>query len=123
MSKYIDGFVLPVKKDGLGEYRKIAQKAGEIWKEYGALEYMECVGDDFESGEMLPFTKLAGAKSDETVVMAWIVFSSREHRNSVNAKVIADPRMHELCPEDLDIFDCKRMAYGGFENIVEVTSD
>jgi len=120
MSKYIDGFVLPVPKDKLETYRDIAEKAGQIWKEHGALEYIECVGDDLEVKEMLSFPKLANANPDETVVFSWIVYESREHRDEVNKKVMADPRLQEMCGPDKAPFDCKRMAYGGFKSIVEV---
>ncbi len=119
MSKYVDGFVLPLPKDKIEGYRKVAEKAGEIWKEHGALEYIECVGDDMEIQDMLAFPKLANVGPDETVVFAWIVFESREHRDAVNAKVMADRRMKELCGPDKVDFDCKRMAYGGFKIIVE----
>lgn len=121
MSKYVDGFVLPIRKDKLNEYRKLAEMAGQVWKEYGALEYIECAGDDFSMGEApcLPFPKLAGASDEETVVFAWIVYKSREHRDEVNAKVMADPRMKDACGSGSQVFDPGRMAYGGFKTIVE----
>lgn len=84
MAKYIDGFVLPLPKDKLEQYTAITTKAAAIWKEYGALEYLEAVGDDFEAEHMTPFPKLAGASPDETVVMAHIVYESREHRDALN---------------------------------------
>jgi len=118
MSQYVDGFVLPLPKDKVEIYREIAQGAANIWIGYGALEYRECVLEDANAHDMVSFPQLAAAKDDETVVFAWIVYHSREHRDEVNAKVIADPRMNELmekgCP-----FDCKRMAYGGFGTIVK----
>ncbi|RYD68655.1 MAG: DUF1428 domain-containing protein, partial [Verrucomicrobiaceae bacterium] len=95
MSKYIDGFVLPVPKDKVETYREVATKASAIWKEHGALEYIEAVGDDLEVQDQVPFPTLAGATPNETVILAYIVYESREHRDSVNAKVMADPRIHE----------------------------
>lgn len=119
MSKYIDGFVLPLPKDKIETYREISAKCGAIWKEHGALEYVEAVGDDMEMQEQVPFPTLAGAKPDETVIFAYIVYESREHRDAVNAKVMADPRIHESFDPENPSFDCKRMAYGGFRVIVE----
>lgn len=125
MSKYIDGFVLPLPKDKIEAYRKISEKAGEIWKEHGALEYIECVGDDLDIKDMLTFPKLADAGPGDTVVFAWIVYESREHRDAVNAKVMEDPRMQdpEICDPAKQAFDCRRMAYGGFKTIVEIRKD
>lgn len=120
MSKYVDGFVLPVRKDQVEKYRGIAEKAGKIWKEHGALEYIECVGDDLDAKEMVPFPKLAGTSADETVVFAWIVYKSREHRDEVNEKVMADPRIREMDDPENPVVECKRMAVGGFKTIVEM---
>lgn len=119
MSKYIDGYVIPVAKDKIEVYRGIASKAAALWTEHGALEYIESVGDDLEVKDLLPFTTLAGTGPGETIVFSYIVFESREHRDAVNAKVLADPRLHEMCNPDEAPFDCKRMAYGGFKTIVE----
>ncbi len=119
MSKYIDGFVLPLPKDKLEKYKEVATKAAAIWKEYGALEYIEAVGDAMEVEDMTPFPKMAGAGADETVVMAYIVYKSREHRDAVNAKVMADPRLQEICDKDNPLFDYTRMAYGGFKVMVQ----
>jgi uncharacterized protein YbaA (DUF1428 family) len=119
MSKYVDGFVLPVRKDQIEKYRAIAANAGRVWKEHGALEYIECVGDDLDIKEMLSFRTIAGTNNEETVVFAWIVYRSREHRDEVNAKVMADPRIKDACDPGNYPFDCKRMAYGGFTTIVE----
>ncbi len=118
MPHYVDGFVLPVPKDKIEIYRGIAEKAAVVWKEHGALDYRECVGDDMEAKDMVDFPTMAQAKPDEIVIFAYIVFKSREHRDEVNAKVMADPRISEMCsPEEMP-FDCKRMAYGGFKTIV-----
>ncbi|MBE2181310.1 MAG: DUF1428 domain-containing protein [Chthoniobacterales bacterium] len=118
MSKYVDGFVLSVPKDKLETYREIAGKASKIWKEHGALDYRECVIEDANAPEMVSFPQLAGAKDGEVVVFAYIVYASREQRDAVNAKVMADPRLSEGCDPDNMPFDCKRMAYGGFQTIV-----
>ena len=119
MSHYVDGFVIPVPKNKIESYRALAEKACRIWMEYGALEYRECIGDDLEVKDQLSFTRLAGTKEDETVAFSWIVYRSREHRDEVNAKVMADPRMNEMCAEHEMPFDCTRMACGGFRTIVE----
>jgi uncharacterized protein YbaA (DUF1428 family) len=119
MSKYIDGFVIPVPKENIEKYREVAAKAGAIWKEHGALEYIEAVGDDLEVKDLVTFPQLAGATAAETVVFSYIVYESREHRDAVNAKVMADPRLKEMCNPENPSFDCKRMAYGGFKTIVE----
>jgi uncharacterized protein YbaA (DUF1428 family) len=119
MTKYVDGYVIPVPKHKIDLYRSIAEKAGRIWKEHGALEYRECVGDDLDAKDLVPFPRLAGAQPNETVVFAWIVFESREHRDQVNAKVMADPRLKEVCDPANPPFDFKRMAYGGFRVFVD----
>ncbi len=119
MSQYVDGFVIPIPKDKIEEYRKVAEVACKVWMEHGALDYRECIGEDFAAKDMISFPQLAGAKDDETVVFAWIAYESREQRDAVNAKVMADPRMGEMMSCDLQLFDCKRMAYGGFQTIVQ----
>jgi uncharacterized protein YbaA (DUF1428 family) len=119
MSTYIDGFVIPVPTRNLDAYREMATKASLVWKEHGALQYIEAVGDDLEVKDVTPFPRLAGASADETVVFAYIVYESREHRDTVNAKVMADPRLTAMCGSDQAPFDFKRMAYGGFRAIVE----
>lgn len=117
--KYVDGFVLPVPKDRLEEYTRMAKKAGDIWREHGALEFRECAGDDLEVKDVLPFPQMAALKDGETVVFSWIVFKSRKHRDEVNKKVMEDPRITEMCDPENMPFDCKRMAYGGFNVIVD----
>src|SRR6478609_6783062 len=111
MSNYIDGFVIPLPKDKIGEYRRIAEQAGALWREHGALDYYECIGDDLDVKEQVPFPRLASAGPDETVVFSWISYKSREHRDEVNAKVMADPRLSEMMEGSEHPFDCKRMAY------------
>jgi len=117
--KYVDGFVLPVPKKKLNAYRRVAQKAGRIWRENGALDYKECVGDDLNVKFGKPFPRGIKTKPGETVVFSYIVYKSRAHRDSVNARVMKDPRIGGMCdPKDMP-FDCKRMLYGGFKAIVE----
>ena len=120
MSHYIDGFVLSVPADKLAAYRKIATKAGKIWREHGALEYRECVGDDMEVKGMVAFPKLAKSKAGEVVIFAYARFQSRRHRDAVNKKIMADPRITALSTEVSGLFDCTRMAYGGFKTLVEL---
>jgi len=117
--RYVDGYVLPVPKRNLRAYRQIARKAGAVWKDHGALEYRECVGNDLGTKWGVPFPKLLKLKRGETVVFAWIVFKSRRHRDSVNAKVIKDPRMDRMMNPSKPPFDHKRMVYGGFEMMVD----
>ena len=116
--RYVDGYVLPVPKKELQTYRRIAQKAGKIWREHGALEYRECVGDDLEAKWGTPFPRVVRTKPGETVVFSWIVFKSRAHRDRVNAKVMKDKRLANMDPASMP-FDLKRMAYGGFKVLVE----
>lgn len=113
---YVDGFVLAVPKANLEAYRKMARTGAEVWKEFGALAYVECFGDDVPYGELTSFPRAVQAKDDEVVVFSWIVYESREQRDAINAKVMADPRMHEHAH---DVFDGKRMIYGGFEPFLE----
>ncbi|CAG0978422.1 putative protein YbaA [Methylophilaceae bacterium] len=120
MAKYVDGFLIPVPGDKLDEYKLLAEKAGAIWKDHGALDYSECVGDDLDAKDMVSFRTSAGAGPDEVVLFSWIVYESREHRDAVNAAVMADPRMADMMSQDSHPFDCKRMAYGGFRKLVEL---
>ena len=117
---YVDGFLLPVPKKNLATYRQIARKAGAIWKEHGALEYRECAADDLNNKWGMSYPRLLKLKRGETAIYSWIVFKSRAHRDSVNAKVMKDPRMAKMMdPKKPPPFDVKRMAYGGFEVIVD----
>jgi len=117
---YVDGFVLPVPKQNLKDYAKIAKAAGKIWLEHGALEYRECVGDDLDAKFGVPFPTSVKLKPDETVVFSWIVFKSRAHRDRVNAKVMKDPRMGQMMQGKKMPFDVKRMMYGGFKVLVDL---
>lgn len=116
MPEYIDGFVLTVPKKRIPEYKKMATLAKKIWREHGALDYRECVGEDLKTKMGVPFGKLAKAKPGEAVIFAWITYKSRKHRDSVNKKVMADPRLS--CPDNPP-FDMKRFSYGGFETLVK----
>ena len=118
MGKYVDGFVIPIAKDKVEQYREMAQKAGEVWKEYGALEFYETVGDDLEIKDMLSFKTIAGTSEDETVIFSWIVYESKEQRDKINAAVMEDPRLKEDMEANKDVFDFKRMAYGGFKTLI-----
>lgn len=118
MGRYIDGFVIPVPKDRIEDYRRVAEQASKVWKEHGALDYWECVGDDLAVKDMVSFPQLAQAGPDETVVFAWVVFESREHRDRANERIMADPRLKEMMAADKPTFDYKRMAYGGFRELV-----
>ena len=115
---YVDGFVLVVPKKKLAIYKKMATRAATVWRDHGALDYRECVGDDLKVKMGLPFPKLAKTKAGETVVFSYIVYKSRAHRDKVNAKVMKDKRLFEGMPKEMP-FDMKRMCYGGFEVIVE----
>lgn len=117
--RYVDGYVLPVPKKNLQAYRRMAQKAGRIWREHGALEFRECVGDDLKAKWGTPFPRLTKLRRGETVVFSWIVFKSRAHRNRVNAKVMKDPRLAAMMDTKAMPFDAKRMVYGGFKVMVD----
>lgn len=110
---YVDGFVVAVLKSKLDDYKKLAEKAGAIWKEHGALEYVECVGDDVPYGELTSFPRAVQAKDDEVVIFSWVVYESRASRDAIMAKVMEDPRMQSEM-ENMP-FDGKRMIFGGFE--------
>ena len=116
--KYVDGFVVPVPKGNIDAYKKRSDTAGRLWKEHGALAYVECVADDVKPGKVTSFPQAVDLKDDEVVVFSWIVYESREQRDAIMKKVMEDPRM----AEDMKNipFDGKRMIYGGFKTIVEV---
>lgn len=119
MSLYVDGFVVPVPKKNLTAYRRMARKFGKIWIEYGALEVHECAGDDVKPGKLTSFPQAVKLQDDEVVVFSWIVYKSRRHRDAVNAKVMADPRVAGMENKNMP-FDGKRMFWGGFEEIVSL---
>jgi uncharacterized protein YbaA (DUF1428 family) len=117
MGKYVDGFVLPVPKANVEAYRKMASDAGEIWREYGALEFVECIAEDVKPGKLTSFPQSVKLEPDETVVFSWIVYESRAHRDEINEKVMKDPRIANMDPKSMP-FDSKRMIFGGFEVLV-----
>jgi len=115
MTQYVDGFLLPLAADMLDEYKKLANKAGEVWIEHGALAYWETLGDDLNGEDTRSFKLCADAKEDELVILAWVVYPSREDRDRILAAVMAGPRLKEHANMP---FDMKRMVYGGFKPIV-----
>ena len=115
---YVDGFIVAVPKDSLEAYKDLALTAGKVWKEYGALSYVECIGDDVPYGELTSFPRAVQAGDDEVVIFSWITYASREERDEINKKVMADPR---LSMDNLTMpFDGKRMIYGGFKSFLEL---
>jgi uncharacterized protein YbaA (DUF1428 family) len=117
---YVDGFVVPVPKKNLRAYRRLARKAGKIWREHGALEFRECVADDVKVGKWTSFPRSVKLKSGETVVFSWITYKSRSHRDRVNAKVMKDKRLAKMMDPKAMPFDGKRMVYGGFKVLLDV---
>lgn len=115
---YVDGFIVPVPRERLDDYRRLARKAGKIWMEYGALAYHECIADDVEPGKTTSFPRSVKLKDDEVVVFAYIIYKSRAQRDKVNKQVMADPRLAGMDPKTLP-FDGKRMIWGGFKSLVE----
>jgi uncharacterized protein YbaA (DUF1428 family) len=115
---YVDGFLLAVPKAKIEDYKALARLAGQVWKEYGALNYVECLGDDVPYGELTSFPRAVHAKDDEVVVFSWIVYRSKQERDSIMAKVMADPRLKSDFASMP--FDGKRMIYGGFEPFLEL---
>jgi len=120
MARYVDGFVLPVPKKNAEAYRRIARKAGKIWREHGALEYRECIADDVKPGKHISFPQSVELEPGEAVWFSWITFKSRKHRDQVNAKVMADPRLAVMMDAKSMPFDGKRMIYGGFRVLVDL---
>jgi uncharacterized protein YbaA (DUF1428 family) len=119
MARYVDGFVLPVPRKNLAVYRRMAAQAGKVWRRHGALEYVECVGDDLKIKGMYSFLKQAKAKPGETVFFSWIAYRSRAHRDQVLERVMSDPTMRSMMGKKPMPFDMKRMAYGGFKALVD----
>jgi len=117
--RYVDGYVLPVLKKSLKAYARIAQKAGKVWRDHGALDCKECAGDDLNVKCGVPFPRMMKVKPGETVVFSYIVFKSRAHRDRVNAKVMKDPRLAKMMDPKAMPFDVKRMVYGGFKVVVD----
>ncbi len=120
MARYVDGFVVPVPVAQLAAYRKLARLAGKVWKEHGALEYVECVADDVKPGKLTSFPQSVKLKEGEVVVFSYIVYPSRKARDKINEKAMADPRMALTMDKETLPFDPKRMFWGGFKAIVEL---
>jgi uncharacterized protein YbaA (DUF1428 family) len=116
---YVDGFVVPVPKKNLKAYRAMAEKAGKVWREHGALDYRECVADDVKVGKLTSFPRSVQLKPSETVIFSYIVYKSRAHRDKVVEKVMKDPRLAKMMDPGAMPFDGKRMIYGGFKLLVE----
>jgi uncharacterized protein YbaA (DUF1428 family) len=116
---YVDGFVVPVPEAKLADYRKMARKAGKVWREHGALEYIECVADDVKPGKITSFPQSVKLKPGEVVVFSWIVYKSRRDRDRINKLVMADPRLAGMMDIKSLPFDAKRMFFGGFKVLVE----
>jgi uncharacterized protein YbaA (DUF1428 family) len=120
MAMYVDGYVLPVPRRKAAEYRRIARKAGKIWREYGALEYRECIADDVKAGKYTSFPQAVKLKPNEVVWFSWIVYRSRKDRDRINARVVKDPRIASMMDAKSTPFDMNRMFWGGFRMQVDV---
>ncbi len=118
MAQYVDGFVMPVQSDRLTEYKKLARLASKVWKEHGALQYVECIADDVPVGKRTSFPRSVKLKEDEVVVFAWIVYKSRKDRDRINALVMKDPRFEGMDMANMP-FDGQRMIFGGFTKLVD----
>jgi uncharacterized protein YbaA (DUF1428 family) len=117
--RYVDGYVLPVPRKNVAAYRRMARKAGKVWRDHGALEYIECIADDVKSGKHTSFPQSVKLKSGETVIFAYIVYKSRAHRDRINAKAMKDPRLASMMDPKAMPFDGKRMFWGGFKVLVD----
>ena len=117
---YVDGFIVPVPKRKLAAYKALARRAGKIWREYGALEYRECVADDVKVGKRTSFPRSVKRKPGETVIFSWIVYRSRADRDRINKKVMKDPRLADMMDSKTLPFDGKRMIYGGFKLMLDI---
>jgi uncharacterized protein YbaA (DUF1428 family) len=120
MADYIDGFIVPVPKRKLAAYRRMARAFGKIWREHGALAYMECVADDVKPGKYTSFPQSVQLKRNEVVWFSWITYKSRKHRDQVNAKVMKDPRVLPMMNPKKMPFDGKRLIFGGFKVQVDL---
>ena len=118
--KYVDGFVVPVPKRKLAAYKRMSRKAGKVWREHGAIEYVECVADDVKPGKVTSFPQAVNLKSNEVVVFSWVVYKNRTARDRVMKKVMTDPRLRDMMNPKKQPFDGMRMFWGGFKTIVEL---
>ena len=117
--RYVDGFVVPVPKKQLGAYKRMAAVAGKVWREHGALEYVECVADDVSPGKVTSFPQAVKLKSNEVVVFSWVTYKSRAQRDRTMKKVMADLRLRNMMDPKKRPFDGMRMFWGGFKTLVE----
>lgn len=120
MAHYVDGYVIPIPKRNLSEYRRLARKAGRVWKEFGALEFHECAGDDLNVKGVVSFRKLLKLKGGETALFSWITYRSKSDRKRINARVMKDPRITGMMDPKHSPFNPKRMVYGGFRTIIDL---
>lgn len=120
---YVDGFVLAVPVANLDAYKKLARRAGKIWLEYGALQYVECAGDDVQPGKVTSFPQAVQLKKDEVVVFSWIVYRNRRDRDRINKKVMSDPRLADMSDPKSLPFDGMRMFWGGFKPMLELEAE
>lgn len=118
--KYVDGFVVPVPKKKLAAYKRMSRKAGKVWREHGAIEYVECVADDVKPGKVTSFPQAVNLKPNEVVVFSWVVYKNRAARDRVMQKVMTDPRLRDMMNPKKQPFDGMRMFWGGFKTIVEL---
>jgi uncharacterized protein YbaA (DUF1428 family) len=119
MARYVDGYVLPIPRRNVDAYRGMARKAGKVWRDHGALEYIECLADDVKPGKRTSFPQSVKLKKGETVIFAYIVYKSRAQRDRVNKKVMKDPRLASMMDPKKMPFDAKRMFWGGFKVLVD----
>ena len=117
---YVDGFIVPVPKKSVDAYRRMARKAGKIWREHGALDFHECIADDVKKGKLTSFPRSVKLKPSETVMFSWITYKSRKERDRINAKVMNDKRLAKMMDIKSMPFDAKRMIFGGFKSIVDL---
>jgi uncharacterized protein YbaA (DUF1428 family) len=117
---YVDGFLVPVPKKKVADYRRMAAKAGKIWREHGALEFRECIADDVSWGKRTSFPRSVKQKTGETVFFSYIVYKSRADRDRINAKVMKDKRLAKMMDPKAMPFDAKRMIWGGFKTVVDL---
>ena len=120
MAGYVDGFVVPVPKRHVATYKRLSRRAGKVWREHGALDYVECIADDVKSGKLTSFPQAVKLRRDEVVWFSWILYKSRAHRDRVNAKVMKDPRLADMMNPQAMPFDGKRMFWGGFKVAVRL---
>jgi uncharacterized protein YbaA (DUF1428 family) len=117
---YVDGFLLPIPKKNVAAYRKLAQLAGKVWLDHGAIDYVECIADDVKKGKVTSFPQAVKLKKGEVVFFSWATYKSKAHRDRVMKKVMSDPRMQEFMDEDKMPFDGMRMMWGGFKPVVKL---